>query len=192
MMAAPSPKEVTQLLLAWKGGDDAALERLIPIVYEELRQTARRYMRRERPGHTLQTTALVNEVYLRLVDADRIGWQNRAHFLAVSAQLMRRVLVDFARRRQQLKRGGRFEQVTLDEPLIIAPGRDVDLLALDEALEALAKISHRQAQVIELRYFAGLSEDETAEALGVAVRTVRRDWSLARAWLYRQLAADAG
>jgi RNA polymerase sigma factor (TIGR02999 family) len=186
-MTSQHPKDVTQLLLAWNGGDRAALDRLIPLVYEELRRAARRYMRRERTGHTLQTTALVNEVYMRLIDAENVRWQDRAHFFAISAQLMRRVLVDSARRRQQLKRGGALQQVTLDEALMIASDRDLDLVALDEALNALASLDQRQSQVVEMRFFGGLTEDEIAEVLGVSPRTVRNDWTVAKAWLLREL-----
>ena len=186
-MAAASPQDVTQLLLAWNSGDQAALDRLIPLVYEELRKVARHHMRRERSGQTLQTTALVNEVYLRLIDASSVRWQNRAHFFAISARLMRRILVDFARRRQQLKRGGEINIVLLEEALPVSNQQPADLVALDDALKQLAAFNLRQSQVVELRYFGGLSEEECSEVLKVSVRTVRRDWSLARAWLYREL-----
>jgi len=159
----------------------------MPLVYAELHRLAKRYMRREHAGHTLQTSALVNEAYLRLIDARIVRWQNRAHFFAVSAQIMRRILVDFARAKQNLKRGGGAQQVTLDEGLVISPESGADLLALDEALERLALLNERQSRVVELRYFGGLNEDEVAEALKVSARTVRSDWSLARAWLYREL-----
>jgi len=186
-MIQPSPKEVTQLLLAWSNGEQAALEKLIPLVYDELHRLAHHYMAGERPGHTLQTTALVNEAYLRLVDSRHMRWQNRAHFFAVSAQLMRRILVDFARSRRNLKRGGGAEQVFLGEALVVSEGRGADFLALDDALSALAALDPRQSQVMELRYFGGLSVEETAEALKVSPGTVRRDWSLGRAWLHREL-----
>ncbi len=186
-MTTPAPKEVTQLLLAWSEGDQASLEKLIPLVYAELHRLAKRYMGRERAGHTLQTTALVNEAWLRLVDAQQVRWQNRAHFFAVSAQMMRRILVDFARERNNLKRGGGARQVSLDEALVVSPERDTDVLALDEALERLAALSPRQSRVVELRYFGGLSEDEIAEVLKVSLRTVQSDWRLARTWLYREL-----
>ena len=186
-MTQPSTQEITHLLLAWREGDEAALEQLMPLVYDELRRLAKRYMGRQRPGHTLQATALVNEAYLRLIDSNRVRWQNRAHFFAVSAQLMRRILVDFARARNNLKRGGGLPHVTLDNNLDVAPGRDLDLMALDDALKALGKLNERQSQIVELRYFGGLSEEETAEVLEISTRTVRRDWSLARAWLYREL-----
>lgn len=183
---------VTGLLLAWSDGDEAALEKLTPVVYAELHRLARRYMRRENAGHTLQTSALVNEAYLRLVDAHRVRWQNRSHFFAVSAQIMRRILVDFARARQNLKRGAGARQVSLDEGLAVSPERGADLLALDEALAKLGALNARQSQVVELRYFGGLNEEEVAEVLKVSARTVRNDWSLARAWLYRELSRGGG
>ena len=186
----PSPaatEEITQLLLAWGQGDQAALEQLLPLVYEEMRQIAHHHMRRQRPDHTLQTTALVNEAYLRLVDAQRVQWQNRVHFFALAAQAMRHILVDLARARGNQKRGGGATQVALEEALIISAERGADVLALDDALQALAKLNARQSQIVELRYFGGLSEEETAAVLQLSPRTVRRDWSLARAWLYREL-----
>ncbi len=186
-MPQASPEEVTGLLLAWSEGEQTALEKLMPLVYAELHRLAKRYMRREHAGHTLQTSALVNEAYLRLIDARSVRWQNRAHFFAVSAQIMRRILVDFARAKQNLKHGAGALQVTLDEGLVISPESGADLLALDEALERLALLNERQSRVVELRYFGGLNEDEVAEALKVSPRTVRSDWSLARAWLYREL-----
>ena len=186
-MAQALPEEVTGLLLAWSAGDQAALEKLMPLVYAELHRLAKRYMRREYAGHSLQTSALVNEAYLRLIDAHGVRWENRAHFFAVSAQIMRRILVDFARAKRNLKRGGGAQQVTLDEGLVLSPERGADLLALNEALEKLAVLNERQSRVVELRYFGGLNEDEVAEALKVSPRTVRSDWSLARAWLYREL-----
>ncbi|HSE98299.1 MAG TPA: sigma-70 family RNA polymerase sigma factor [Blastocatellia bacterium] len=186
-MTSQNPTDVTQLLIAWNRGDRSALDKLIPLVYEELRRTAKRYMRRERPGQTLQTTALVNEVYMRLIDAHNVRWQDRAHFFAISAQLMRRILVDQARRRQQLKRGGDLQQVTLDEALIVIEQRNLDLVALDDALNALASLDHRQSQVVEMRFFGGLSEEEIAQVLSVSPRTVRSDWSMAKAWLLREL-----
>jgi RNA polymerase sigma factor (TIGR02999 family) len=186
-MAQPSAQEITRLLLAWGQGDQTALERLMPLVYGELRRLARRHMNRQRPGHTLQTTALVNEAYLRLIDSSQVQWQNRAHFFAVSAQLMRRILVDFARSRKSLKRGAEARQITLDDSLEVSSERGADMIALDDALNALAEMNPRQSQIVELRYFGGLSEEEIAEALKISPRTVRRDWSLARAWLYREL-----
>jgi RNA polymerase sigma factor (TIGR02999 family) len=183
--------EITQLLLAWGRGEQAALDRLTPLVYDELRRLAHRYMGRERPGHTLQTSALVNEVYLRLVDSSHVRWQNRVHFFAVSAQLMRRILVDFARGRNNLKRGGDVRRVSLDHALLVSHEHSTDLVALDDALKALASLDARQGQVVELRFFGGLSVEETAEVLHVSEGTVRRDWSLARAWLHRELNNEA-
>jgi len=191
-MTQASREEVTGMLQAWSEGDQAALEKLMPLVYAELHRLAKRYMGREHAGHTLQTSALVNEAYLRLVDARGVHWQNRTHFFAVSAQIMRRILVDFARAKQNLKRGGGARQVTLDEGLVVSPERGADLLALDEALKGLAVLNSRQAQVVELRYFGGLNEEEVAEVLKVSSRTVRNDWSLARAWLYRELNLRGG
>jgi RNA polymerase sigma factor (TIGR02999 family) len=182
-----SQKQITQLLVAWGDGDTDALEKLTPLVYDELHRLARRYMGRERPGHTLQTTALVNEAYVRLIDWKNVQWQNRAHFYAVSAQIMRRILVDFARARDYAKRGGGARKVSLDEAAMISGGRGRDLVALDEALNALAELDDRQSRVVELRFFGGLSLEEVAEVLKVSVGTVRRDWSLARAWLHREL-----
>jgi RNA polymerase sigma factor (TIGR02999 family) len=189
-MIKPSPMEITQLLLAWGEGEQAALDQLTPLVYDELHRLAHRYMGHERPGHTLQTSALVNEVYLRLVDSSHVRWQNRVHFFAVSAQLMRRILVDFARSRHNLKRGGDARQVSLDEALLVSHEDSTDLVALDEALKALASLDARQSQVVELRFFGGLSVEETAEVLHVSEGTVRRDWSLARAWLHRELSHE--
>jgi RNA polymerase sigma factor (TIGR02999 family) len=186
-MTAPVQHEITQLLLAWSEGDEAAQEKLVPLVYEELRRLAKRYMARERGGHTLQTTALVNEAYLRLINAKNLQWRNRAHFFAVSANVMRRILVDLARERGNLKRGGGARQVSLDEAMVVAPERSADLLALDEALDRLATLNPRQSRVVELRYFGGLNEEEVAEVLKVSLRTVQGDWRLARTWLYREL-----
>src|SRR5215203_1502024 len=181
----PAPRDITRLLVAWNNGDEAALEQLTPLVYEELHRLARRYMGRERSGHTLQTSALVNEAYLRLIDWENVQWQNRAHFFAVSAQLMRRILVDFARANGYAKRGGGAPHLDLDEVAVVSPDRGTDIVALDEALTSLAALSPRQSQVVELRFFGGLSLEETAEVLKVSIGTVRRDWSLARAWLHR-------
>lgn len=189
-MSDPHSQEITHLLRAWGQGDAAALEKLMPLVYAELRRLARRYMNRQRPDHTLQTTALVNEAYLRLIDSSRVQWQDRAHFFAVSAQLMRRILVDFARAQGNLKRGGGAQQLSLDQAMEISAERGPDLIALDDALNTLAAMNPRQSQIVELRYFGGLSEEETAEALKVSTRTVRRHWSLARAWLYRELSRE--
>jgi RNA polymerase sigma-70 factor, ECF subfamily len=185
-MAVPTTHDVTQLLRAWSDGDQEALQRLIPLVYDELHRLARYYMGRERPGHILQTTALVNEAYLRLVDADQVSWQNRAHFFAISAQLMRRILVDSARSRQRQKRGAGAEPASLDEGLAASEER-LDLAALDDALMALAAIDPRKGQVVELRFFGGLSVEETAEVLKVSPETVQRDWRLAKVWLLREM-----
>jgi RNA polymerase sigma-70 factor, ECF subfamily len=186
-MAGSASHGVTGLLLAWSEGEQAALDKLVPLVYAELRRIARRYMHRERPGHTLQTTALVNEAYLRLIDASQVRWQDRAHFFAVSAQLMRRILVDFARSRRYLKRGGGAQKVTFDEALFAPPKQGQDLVALDDALKALAVSDARKSRVVELRFFGGLSVEETAEVLQVSPDTVLRDWRLAKAWLAREM-----
>jgi RNA polymerase sigma factor (TIGR02999 family) len=186
-MAIAASSEVTQLLIAWNDGDQSALERLIPLVHAELRRIARRYMRNERPGHTLQTSALINEAYLRLIDAQQVRWQNRAHFFGIAAQLMRQVLVDFARSRRFKKRGGGALQVSLNEAMAITKERGEDLVALDEALSALSKIDERKGRVVEMRFFGGLNENEIAEALKVSPETVRRDWRLAKSWLRRRL-----
>jgi RNA polymerase sigma-70 factor, ECF subfamily len=178
---------VTRLLREWSEGDAAAVEKLLPLVHEELRRLARRYMRRERPGHTLQTTAVVNEAYLRLVDQQGADWRNRAHFFAVSAQAMRHILVDYARRKYSSKRGGVARKVTLDEAAVASTERAAELVALDQAMQGLAEIHPRRCKVVELRYFAGLNNREAAEVLGVSDVTVERDWRFARAWLYREL-----
>jgi len=179
--------EVTGLLKAWSTGDQAALDRLASIVYKELRRIAHRYMKNERLGNTLQTTALVNEVYLRLVDVQNVDWQHRAQFFAISAQMMRRVLVDAARARGSHKRGGGAIKVNIDETAVLAPEPDAAIVALDDALEAFTRLAPRQAKVVELRYFGGLSEEEIVQVLGISPRTVRRDWDFARAWLMREL-----
>jgi RNA polymerase sigma-70 factor (ECF subfamily) len=183
--------DVTQLLRAWREGDKSALDRLMPIVYQDLRRLARRHLLAERAGHTLQATALVNEAYMRLVDYRRMQWQDRAHFLAVSAQLMRRILVEHARRRN-LKRGGAMRHVSLEQAPEVGSARTKDLIALDESLEELARIDLRKARVVELRYFGGLSVEETAEALSISAVTVMRDWSSAKAWLYREMTGGVG
>jgi len=183
---APPRGEVSGLLRAWGDGDRGALDKLTPIVYDELHRLARRYMRGERPGHSLQTSALVNEAYMRLVDYKGMQWQNRAHFFAVSAQLMRRILVEHARR-HNLKRGGGVQHVSLEETAIVGGEQSADLVALDEAMDALARLDPRKVQVVEMRFFGGLSVEETAEVLKVSSVTVMRDWSTAKAWLYREL-----
>jgi len=180
-------QRVTELLLAWGDGDQTALEQLIPLVHAELRRIAARYMARERAGHTLQPTALVNEVYLKLVDVERVRWQNRAHFLAVAARLMRRILVDFARSRRYRKRGGDVEHVAFDESVVIAIGRGHDMLALDDALDELARVDARQCQIVVMRFFAGLTVEEIADVIDVSPATVMRDWKLAKSWLLREL-----
>ena len=185
----PSPG-VTELLRAWSDGDDGALEQLMPLVEGELRRLARTYMRRERREHTLQTTALVNEAFLRLTDARRVRWQDRAHFLGLSARLMRRVLVDHARHRGYQKRGGGAQRVTLHEALVMSADPAVDVVALDRALDALAKVDVRKSRIIELRFFGGLSVEETAEVLQVSTDTVKRDWRLAKLWLLRELEGE--
>ena len=191
-MPETAPPDVTQLLLAWKGGDNAALERLIPVVYAELHRLAHGCMRGERSGRTLQTTALVNEAYVRLVDSRRVGWQNRAHFFAVSAQLMRRILVDAARSRGTLKRGRDVLCLPLDEAPVVSGQPDANLVALDDALTVLAEVDPRKSQVVELRYFGGLTVEETAEALNVSPETVMRDWKLAKLFLLRELKRGTG
>jgi RNA polymerase sigma-70 factor (ECF subfamily) len=185
-----SPGAVTQLLRAWSDGEDGALERLTPLVEAELRRLARGYMGRERHGHTLQPTALVNEAFLRLTDARRVRWQDRAHFLGISARLMRRVLVDHARSRGYRKRGGDAQRVTLNEGLVASSEPTLDVVALDRALEALAAVDVRKSRVIELRFFGGLSVEETAEVLHVSPDTIKRDWRLAKLWLLRELEGE--
>jgi RNA polymerase sigma factor (TIGR02999 family) len=180
-------QQVTELLLAWGDGDQSALDQLIPLVHAELRRIAARHMARERPGHMLQPTALVNEVYLKLVDVERVRWQNRAHFLAVAARLMRRILVDFARSRRYRKRGGGAQHVAFDETAVIDIGRGHDLLALDDALDELARVDARQGQIVVMRFFAGLGIEEIAKVLEVSSATVMRDWKLAKSWLLREL-----
>lgn len=187
-MATVSPGAVTELIRAWSDGDDGALDRLMPIVEAELRRLARGYMRRERREHTLQVTALVNEAFLRLTGARHLRWQDRAHFLGIVARLMRRVLVDHARARGYQKRGGDVRRVALDETVLVSPSPAIELLALDRALEALAAVDVRKSQVIEMRFFGGLSVEETAEALHVSTDTVKRDWRLAKLWLLREFA----
>ena len=186
-MTKPSPHEVSQLLQAWSDGNEEALDKVIPLVYEELHRLARHYMSGERPGHTLQTTELVNEAYVRLVDWKNVRWQNRAHFFGVAAQMMRRILVDFARSRHYAKRGGEAQRVSLAEAAVVSAERCEDCIALDEALESLAAIDTRKGRIVELRFFGGLSVEETAEVLKISCRTVMREWSLAQAWLHREL-----
>jgi RNA polymerase sigma factor (TIGR02999 family) len=189
-VSEPGSADVTSLLVAWSEGDEAALGRLVPLVYAELHRLAHQYMRAERPGHTLQTTALVHEAYLRLVDTNRIRWESRAQFLGVAAQAMRRILVDTARARGAQKRGDRTPHVPLDTVTIPAPERDASLVALDAALTTLAAVDERKSRVVELRYFGGLTEAETAAVLHVSPATVERDWRVAKAWLLRELSGE--
>jgi len=183
----PPRSDATELLLAWSNGDESAFDKLVPLVYHELRALAQRYMRHERPDHTLQATALVNEAYVRLIDVNRIQWQNRAHFLAVAAQTMRRILVEFARQRHRQKRGGDAVRVRIDDVTEIAQDASADLVVLSDALSALATFDTRMSQVVELRFFGGLSVEETAGVLNVSPETVMRDWKTAKAWLLREL-----
>lgn len=186
----PDPTaEITQLLRAWGNGDQAALERLTPLVYDKLRRMARRYMRRERAGHTLQTTALLNEAYLRLVDVTQVNWQNRAHFFAVSAQMMRRILVDAARARASSRRGGPVARVEMEEIPDFSSTRDREIVAIDDALKTLAEMDPRKARVIELRFFGGLNVAETAQVLKISQQSVMRDWKLAKVWLMREVSS---
>jgi RNA polymerase sigma factor (TIGR02999 family) len=191
-MTKSSPQEVSVLLKAWCGGDDTALDHLVPLVYAELRRIAHRHMAREKAGHTLQTTALVNEAFLRLVDAKQVPWQDRSHFFALSAQLMRRILVDHARSRDRLKRGGPAQRISLDESLAVPVKKEASLEALDDAISSLAAVHPRKAKVVELRYFGGLSVEETAAVLQVSVSTVMNDWKLAKVWLLRELDRTGG
>ena len=184
------PHEITQLLAEWSEGNQAALDKLYPLVYNELRRLAHGYLRRERKGHTLQTTALINEAYLRLVDQKRVHWANRSHFFAISAQIMRRILIDHARRYDYAKRGGGAQRISLDEAAVVAKERARELLMLDEALNGLAKIDPRRGRVVELRYFGGLNNEEIAAVLKISENTVTRDWNMARAWLYQELSGS--
>jgi RNA polymerase sigma factor (TIGR02999 family) len=186
-VAAPSRSQITQWLACWKGGDSEALERLLPLVYDELHRQAVRFFSRERAGHTLQPTALVNEVYLRLVDQHEVTWQNRAQFFAIAAQMMRRILVSHARARRAAKRGGDERRITLGDGVAVAPSRDVNLLAVDEALRRLEAIDPEKSRMVELRFFSGLSVEETAEVMGVSPRTIDRKWQTAKAWLHREI-----
>jgi len=179
--------DLTQLLLDWSNGDESASDKLFPLVYDELKRTARRYMRKEKPGHTLQTAALVNEAYLRLIEQQRVHWQNRAQFYAIAAQMMRRILVDHARRHARLRRGAGAIKISLDEVAVVSDEGGAELIALDDALQTLAKVDARRSQVVELRFFGGLSNSEIGEVLKITPNTVMRDWNLARAWLYREM-----
>jgi RNA polymerase sigma factor (TIGR02999 family) len=186
-----SQNQVTQLLLHWGNGDKAALDKLVPVVYQELRRLAAYYMRRERPGHTLQTSALVNEAYMRLVDYSQMRWQSRAHFFAVAAQAMRRILVEHARKRHFAKRGGGAVKVSFDEAAIVSQEQAADLVALDDALTSLEAMDERKARIVELRYIGGLNIEETAEVLDISPATVQREWRAAKAWLYREIKEGA-
>lgn len=189
-MTSPSPDEVTQLLLDWNSGDKAALDRLMPVVYEELRRLAHHYLGRERRGHTLQTTAIVNEAYLHLINQRNVQLQNRAHFFGIAAHLMRRVLAEYARSRHYAKRGGGAQQVSLEEAMTVSEERVADMMALDDALNTLAEIDERKSRIVEMRFFGGLSIEETAEVLGVSPGTVMRDWTLTKAWLRREIGEE--
>ena len=189
-MGALSQRQVTQLLLDWSEGDPEALNKLMPLVYQELKRMARYYMRRERAGHTLQTSALVNEAYIRLVDYKKMRWQDRAHFLAVAAQAMRRILVDHARGHTRAKRGGEARRVSLDEAATLADEKAADIVALDLALNNLAEFDPRKSQIVELRYFGGLNIEETAEVVGISPATVKREWNTAKTWLHREVTSD--
>lgn len=184
------PHEITQLLAEWSEGNQAALDKLYPLVYKELHRLAHGYLRRERKGHTLQTTALINEAYLRLVDQKHVHWANRSHFFAISAQIMRRILIDRARRYRYAKRGGGAQRISVDEAAVVAKERARELLMLDEALNRLAKIDPRRGHVVELRYFGGLNNEEIARVLKISENTVTRDWNMARAWLYQELSGS--
>jgi RNA polymerase sigma factor (TIGR02999 family) len=184
------PTNVTELLIGWGQGNKKALDELVPIVYDELRRQAARYLRHERVGHTLQTTALIHEAYMRLIDQKNVQWQNRAHFFGIAAQLMRRILVDHARKKQRNKRGGSDIRVSFAEATVKAKGQDLDVVALDEALARLEKIDAQQGRIVELRFFSGLTVEETAEVLGISKATVKRDWSMARAWLHREITGE--
>ena len=187
MTRIPRQHEITQLLAEWREGNQSALDELYPLVYAELHRLARRYMSRERQGHTLQTTALINEAYVRLVDQRNVHWANRSHFFAISAQIMRRILIDHARRHAYAKRGGGAQQVSLEDVAAVTPEHSEELLRLDEALKSLAEMDPRRSQVVELRYFGGLNNQEIAGVLHISENTVTRDWNMARAWLYQQL-----
>jgi RNA polymerase sigma factor (TIGR02999 family) len=182
-----TPQSVTQLLIAWNGGDKQALDKLLPVVYDELRRQAARYLRRERPGHTLQTTALIHEAYLRLIDQKSVQWQNRAQFFGIAAQMMRRILVDHARTKHRAKRGGSDVRVSLTDATSVTKDPDLNLVELDEALNRLEKIDPQQSKIVELRFFSGLNVEETAAALQISPATVKRDWKVAKAWLHREI-----
>ena len=183
-----STHEVTELLTAWSGGDKAALDKLMPLIHQELRRIAHRYMSRERPGHTMQTTALVNEAYLKLVNREGVHWQNRAHFFAIASQLMRYILVDHARSHAYAKRGGGTQTISLDEAMVVSQERAAEVVALDDVLKQLAEIDPQQSRIVELRFFGGLTIEETAVVLSLSPATIKREWTSAKAWLYHELA----
>lgn len=183
-------ENITDLLVSYGRGDKESLDKLMPVVYDELRRQAARYLRREQPGHTLQTTALIHEAYVRLVDQRNVQWQNRAHFFGIAAQMMRRILVDHARTKKRAKRGGSDIKVSLDDATVAVKGQNLDVVAIDEALSRLAKIDEQQSRVVELRFFSGLTVEETAEVMGISPATVKRDWSMAKAWLHRELSGS--
>ena len=190
IVMAQAPENITEMLVGYGRGDKEALDRLMPIVYEELRRQAARYLRKERPGHTLQTTALIHEAYVRLVDQRHVQWQNRAHFFGIASQLMRRILVDHARTKKRVKRGGSDVKVSIDDANVAVKGQDLDVVALDEALQRLAEIDEQQSRIVELRFFSGLTVEETADVMGISKATVKREWSMAKAWLHRELTGD--
>ena len=183
-------ENITDLLVSYGRGDKESLDKLMPVVYDELRRQAARYLRREQPGHTLQTTALIHEAYVRMVDQRNVQWQNRAHFFGIAAQMMRRILVDHARTKKRAKRGGSDIRVSLDDATVAVKGQDLDVVAVDEALTRLEKFDKQQSRVVELRFFSGLTVEETAEVMGISPATVKRDWSMAKAWLHRELSGD--
>lgn len=187
-MNANQPQDISLVLKAWSGGDHEAADKLMPLVYDELRKVAAQYLRKERPDHTLQPTALVNEAYLKLVDITHVDWQDRAHFFAVASQVMRHILVDYARAKATDKRGGAIQKLALDEAISFSNEQDIDLLALDDALKQLAAFDEQQSRIVEMRFFGGLSVEETAVVLGISPATVKREWALAKAWLYRKIA----
>lgn len=185
-----SSENVTELLQGWRDGDKEALDKLMPLVYEELRRQAARYLRQERPGHTLQTTALIHEAYLRLIDQRKTKWENRAHFYGIAAQMMRRILVDHARTRGRLKRGGSSIRVSMSQAVALAEGPNLDIVAIEEALKRLEELDPHQSRIVELRFFSGLTVEETAEILGISAATVKREWRVAKAWLYREISGE--
>jgi RNA polymerase sigma factor (TIGR02999 family) len=191
LVVAQDPQNITEMLAGYTRGDKEALDQLMPIVYEELRRQAARYLRREQAGHTLQTTALIHEAYVRLVDQRNVQWQNRAHFFGIAAQLMRRILVDHARAKKRVKRGGSDVRVSLADADVAVKGQELDVVAVDEALQRLAAIDEQQSRVVELRFFSGLTVEETAEVMGISKATVKRDWAMAKAWLHRQLSGES-